>query len=628
MLTKWKIFNFKAIQQETELEFKPLTIFAGANSSGKSTVLQSILLVAQTLSSRVTQRPVVLNGDLVKLGEFKDVKSQDSEANEITVGWELQAIEPLTGDFRRRSSLPALRYFYNHEDMVRSTGCEISFDVTSGGAPPEVMQLQPGLKTLSLQALIRTSDGSLRPISIGLSPRAQEEVTIDGEATEALPRFQRFDVQTLDVTYDDETEERQQLRWLPHENEGVHLKHFLPLHTIGKFDTVHVNIESIMRALSGDPKFYSSRSSFPHLGESVLEPPLLKLIRENLTDDHPLTQWIEDQIFEDKPIKLQEIEGYNRRTRLSQRARIKPVKNEDTLRLELGAILSTETDGAVFRQMVRLPDDVDAACQYTRSWFSNQVKYLGPLRDEPKALYPLVSNVDPNDVGLKGEHTAAVFHIHREQVVDYLSPENFKLPRILPKRSRRSLNFAVSEWLEYLGVATSLRTEDRGKTGHEMQVCLHKGDQPHDLTHVGVGVSQVLPIVVSCLLAEPDSMLIFEQPELHLHPMVQERLADFFLAMSMLGKQCVLETHSEYLINRLRFRSAAAEGSQLVETIQIYFAEKKGSQSIFRSIEVNEFGAILDWPDGFFDQSQSESEKIIREATRKRKQQQKEAGNG
>jgi len=307
---------------------------------------------------------------------------------------------------------------------------------------------------------------------------------------------------------------------------------------------------------------------------------------------------------------------------------VKPVEHEETLRLELEAILSEETNGAVFRHMVRLPDDVESACQYTRSWFSNQVKYLGPLRDEPKALYPLVSNVDPNDVGLKGEHTAAVFHIHREQVVDYLSPENFKPSRILPMRSRRSLNFAVSEWLEYLGVATSLKTEDRGKTGHEMQVCLHEGDKPHDLTHVGVGVSQVLPIVVSCLLAEPDTMLIFEQPELHLHPMVQERLADFFLAMAMLGKQCVLETHSEYLINRLRFRAAAAEGSQLVETIQIYFAEKKGSQSTFRSIVVNEFGAILDWPEGFFDQSQAESEKIIREATRKRKQQQKEEKDG
>ncbi len=48
MITKWKVFNFKSVREETELRMAPLTVFAGVNSSGKSTFLQSILLVAQT----------------------------------------------------------------------------------------------------------------------------------------------------------------------------------------------------------------------------------------------------------------------------------------------------------------------------------------------------------------------------------------------------------------------------------------------------------------------------------------------------------------------------------------------------------------------------------------------------
>ena len=52
MITKWKVFNFKSIREETELDFGPLTIFAGANSSGKSTFIQSILLIAQTLAHK------------------------------------------------------------------------------------------------------------------------------------------------------------------------------------------------------------------------------------------------------------------------------------------------------------------------------------------------------------------------------------------------------------------------------------------------------------------------------------------------------------------------------------------------------------------------------------------------
>jgi predicted ATPase len=251
------------------------------------------------------------------------------------------------------------------------------------------------------------------------------------------------------------------------------------------------------------------------------------------------------------------------------------------------------------------------------------VKYLGPLRDDPKALYPLVANIDPRDVGLRGEHTAAVFHVHRDQIIEYLPTDNFINPKIVPLRARRSLKFAVFEWLKYLGVATAVDTKDLGKLGHAMQVRLHDGDTAHDLTHVGVGVSQVLPIVVSCLLAKPDTLLIFEQPELHLHPKVQTLLADFFLAMSMLGKQCILETHSEYLISRLRFRAAAAEAKQLVDTMEIYFVEKSGNQANFRKVKINEYGAIIDWPEGFFDQSQREAEQTLKAGFAKKQEERK-----
>ncbi len=622
MLTKWKLFNFKAIQQETELEFKPLTIFAGANSSGKSTVLQSILLVAQTLGSRVVHRPIVLNGDLVKLGQFDDLKSQNGEAKDITVGWVLEPLESQTAQLRRPSSLPALRYLYEREDMVRQTTCDISFDAISGSAKKEVLQLQPALTSLNLRASIRGADGETRQTSMILSPKPLSDDGGNIEPTDAAsPRLRRMEESDLSVRFDKQTEERQQVLWYPHENERVILKHFLPSEILGKFDATQVTVEAIMRALSGDARYSVSRSAFPHLAEIEIELPILSVIQNHLVEEHPLAEWLIHQIARGrKDIKLQEIEGYNRRNRLAQQPRVKPVKDLRGLRRDLTNLLSTDSKRAVFRRTVPLSDDLEEACKFTRNWFSTRVKYLGPLRDEPKSLYPLVSNVDPGDVGLRGEHTAAVYHIHRDNVVEHLSPENFHSHRIGQVRSRRSLNFAVSEWLAYLGVATSLKTEDRGKTGHEMQVCLHDGDNPHDLTHVGVGVSQVLPIVISCLLAEPDTLLIFEQPELHLHPKVQTLLADFFLAMGMLGKQCILETHSEYMINRLRFRAAAAEGRQVVQTMQIYFVKKVGDQATFEEVEVNEYGAILEWPEGFFDQSQREAEQTLKAAFAKKRE--------
>jgi predicted ATPase len=88
--------------------------------------------------------------------------------------------------------------------------------------------------------------------------------------------------------------------------------------------------------------------------------------------------------------------------------------------------------------------------------------------------------------------------------------------------------------------------------------------------------------------------------------------------MSLLGKQCILETHSEYLINRLRFRAAASADDEVSKKIVMYFVEKPADTSIFRRVIVNEYGAIADWPEGFFDQSQNEAEEILKAATRKR----------
>jgi predicted ATPase len=122
------------------------------------------------------------------------------------------------------------------------------------------------------------------------------------------------------------------------------------------------------------------------------------------------------------------------------------------------------------------------------------------------------------------------------------------------------------------------------------------------------------------LVAKHGSTLIFEQPELHLHPKIQARLADFFLSIVLSGKQCIIETHSEYLTNRLRYRAAIEDNDCLVtDKLKIYFVENHNGASVFKEIVVNEFGAITDWPDGFFDQTQIEAEAILRASLSKRR---------
>ncbi|WP_419595303.1 AAA family ATPase, partial [Thiolapillus sp.] len=103
MITKWKVFNFKSIRKETELDLGLLTIFAGANSSGKSTFIQSVLLIAQTLAHKVGSRSVVLNGAFTSLGQFDDLKSNDSDSDQITIKFTCQPLSAQDASTQRRA---------------------------------------------------------------------------------------------------------------------------------------------------------------------------------------------------------------------------------------------------------------------------------------------------------------------------------------------------------------------------------------------------------------------------------------------------------------------------------------------------------------------------------------------
>ena len=90
MLKSWTIQNFKPILDSGELKLAPVTVLAGRNSSGKSSLIQSILMISQTLSSRVLDRPLLPNGPIVQLGTFEDILSEQTKLRTLTVGFELE----------------------------------------------------------------------------------------------------------------------------------------------------------------------------------------------------------------------------------------------------------------------------------------------------------------------------------------------------------------------------------------------------------------------------------------------------------------------------------------------------------------------------------------------------------
>ena len=126
-----------------------------------------------------------------------------------------------------------------------------------------------------------------------------------------------------------------------------------------------------------------------------------------------------------------------------------------------------------------------------------------------------------------------------------------------------------------------------------------------NLTDVGFGVSQVLPVVVGCFYPTPGSTVIMEQPELHLHPRVQANMADLFIDAIHAREdytdrriQLIVESHSEHLLRRIQRGIAEKELSN--DEVALYFCEAGPWGSNIRPLDIDVFGNIRNWPEDFF----------------------------
>ena len=217
--------------------------------------------------------------------------------------------------------------------------------------------------------------------------------------------------------------------------------------------------------------------------------------------------------------------------------------------------------------------------------------YLGPLREFPQRHYPWKGS-EPADMGRRGE-----------RVVDALLASQQKGPYISPgfKRKKQTLEERIAHWLKELGLIHDFKVEPIAKGSSIYQVRVQKtpGSAEVLITDVGFGVSQILPVLVLCYYVPPGSIILLEQPEIHLHPSVQSRLADVFVdAVKNRRVQIIVESHSEHLLRRLQRR--VAEQVITPEEAALYFCQVGEAGSKLTPLDLDLYGNIRNWPKDFF----------------------------
>ena len=164
---------------------------------------------------------------------------------------------------------------------------------------------------------------------------------------------------------------------------------------------------------------------------------------------------------------------------------------------------------------------------------------------------------------------------------------------------RETLGGQVDAWLnEILGMKFKVNTEERNQSiivSYDTDEL--KGLMPNQL---GTAVSYLSKVLIMCLHAKPDDLLMIENPEIHLHPKAQAKLGEFLTVIADAGVQLIVETHSEHVINKIQYQIYS--GKYDTEKLAIYY--KGNPREQFEKVVIDEHGRyIVDFPEGFFDAS-------------------------
>lgn len=564
MPIKFGLSNFKGFKKLEPIELKPLTVLCGINNSGKSSIIQSLLLMKQSnaIGRKITtdymNEPIILNGIYAHLGDWNDVIYDHSTNKEMGFYWkiseELKASDidldfALPSPFRLETEIN-VKFCYDNDNLIEAENrnkilvghfifCDLenkfSFEIAKSGR-----------KFYKLKLRLSNWENFFLRVIYGTIYRYNYEIISALEKAFKTKFFHNYPMREIVL-------EKVQIKF-----DGIYPTS-LQVNDLAK--QIHAILTQIknedLKHTKGIPKSFSN---------------LL-----DLTLDH-LNTYLQQQKLPPEKIA-------------SKNIREVAVRDELTM-------FTQEKEISLFDLPYRL------TANFLKNLWS-AMRYIGPLREAPKRFY-LFDDLRKIDIGINGEYTPLVLAIEQEQQITpyyrciYEEKQIEKYEFRESDRLLEALNWWLSECMKLPKITSVV-----GLSGMPGQVNLNSSGIDVKLPDVGFGVSQILPILVECLRTPKNETIILEQPEIHLHPSLQSKLADFLICMAKSGKRLVVETHSEHLINRLCLRIAQEESGEIKELLNTLFVsfDEKQQTSVVKPIEINEFGEIENWPVGFFDEN-------------------------
>jgi len=561
MITSYKIGNFKAFSETRTIPLKPITLIYGANSSGKSSLIHSMLLAYNGFRyNDLDMHQTNISGDSVNLGGFR-------------------------------------QYVYNR-DVEKQVTLSISFKSDSINVPKEISQLAENF-TIQYKVGIQTDDqGNVAQMGY---PEVKIVEVYSGEKLilTLMKSSQGLTIKELDLDFplfDSAIITTLQILGLTGHNKlriknlVPNVLHRIPLKCQGLSITMTENIEELINAF-----FKYMRNSKVHdkkrstsVAERTIEDALRTFLSVSLSN---LIVFIssETSMFCKKFKYLGPLRSYPPR-------HIEFSKYNDP-NWYSGGIFAWD----IIRKNEAIRSKINDWLMNTdrmKTPYKLIVREMVNINDVKKAVDEWVENIDSNHVKVQ-EITDIDVDVDRDGTMyPYEHPVDY-IPCL------DNIQGIGEECIELLKKPSIDRNYDLIIFDQRTKTYVTHRD-------IGVGISQILPILAYCYSLQ-GNLIAIEQPEIHLHPAMQSELGDVIIESALGDKsnQLIIESHSEHILLRIMKRIKQSFYEELPHgmprispsDVCILFVEPIGTSSVIHRIELDEEGRMITpWPGGFFEE--------------------------
>ena len=243
------------------------------------------------------------------------------------------------------------------------------------------------------------------------------------------------------------------------------------------------------------------------------------------------------------------------------------------------------------------------------SLFLDGFQYIMTDRVAPSITYSLSeTSIRKNLIGLRGEYTA---HFLAENKNKNIFIAELKHPESKTNQFLENSSLWLSEISSGIDIDSTVNPSQNNVTLTYTYFYGKNKTNKYNPLNVGFGITYVLPIIVSILKSKPNDLLIIENPESHLHPGGQSKMAELCAIASSCGVQIIVETHSDHFLNGIRVATKKQILKDKDSSIYYFRKENDELETKIDTINIDKYGNIDSYPKGFFDEWDNKLDELL-----------------